>query len=103
MNLLNIWKTLRSLQGETLIILVALTTLGVVSHLVSHSAGISTARAIGMMAAALLPRLGRKFQCRHLAVLPFLLKGLLANVVFGGIGVAGTGQHAKRQTAISLD
>jgi hypothetical protein len=56
-----------------------------------------------MMAAALLPRLGRKFQCRHLAVLPFLLKGLLANVVFGGIGVAGTGQHAKRQTAISLD
>ena len=56
MNLRNIWKTLRSLQSETLIILVVLTTLGVVSHLVPHSAGISTVGAIGMMAAALLPR-----------------------------------------------
>ena len=42
MNLLNMWKTLRDQRSETLVVLVALTALGVVSHLVPHSAGLST-------------------------------------------------------------
>ena len=80
MNLLYVWKTLGSLQRETLVILVALTTLGVVSHLVPHSTGTSTVGAIGMMAAALMPR--------HLLPIPVLLTIVAFDLIHGTYQIA---------------
>ena len=75
MNLLNMWKRLRDQRSETLAVLVALTSLGVVSHLVPHSAGLSTVGAIGMMAAALLPR--------HLLPVPVLFTVVAFDLIHG--------------------
>ena len=80
MNLLNMWKTLRDQRSETLVVLVALTALGVVSHLVPHSAGLSTVGAIGMMAAALLPR--------HLLPVPVLFTVVAFDLIHGTYQIA---------------
>ena len=80
MSLLNIWKTLREQRGETISVLLVLTALGVISHLVPHSAGLSTVGAIGMMAAALLPR--------HLLPIPVLLTVVAFDLMNGTYQIA---------------
>lgn len=80
MSLLNIWQTLRDQRGETITVLLALSALGVISHLVPHSAGISTVGAIGMMAAALLPR--------HLLPIPVLLTVVSFDLINGTYQIA---------------
>lgn len=75
MSLLNTWKAQSAESRQTYTVLLALSVLGVISHLVPHSAGMSTVGAIGMMAAALLPR--------HLLPVPVLLS-IVAFDLFNG-------------------
>ncbi len=80
MSLLNTWKALHKQHKEPLTILLVLVALGVVSHLVPHTAGISTVGAIGMMSALLLPR--------HLIAIPVLLTIVVFDLIHGTYQIA---------------
>ena len=57
------------------LILVALTILGVITHLAPHDMGVSTVGALGMLAAAYLPR--------HLILIPVLVTVIIGDLVNG--------------------
>ncbi|MDG1133758.1 MAG: hypothetical protein P8N67_05215 [Pseudomonadales bacterium] len=80
MSLLNTWKAQSAESRQTYTVLLALSVLGVISHLVPHSAGMSTVGAIGMMAAALLPR--------HLLPVPVLLSIVAFDLINGTYQIA---------------
>lgn len=80
MSLLNTWKAQSAESRQTYTVLLALSVLGVISHLVPHSAGMSTVGAIGMMAAALLPR--------HLLSVPVLLSIVAFDLINGTYQIA---------------
>jgi len=80
MSLLNTWKAPSAESRQTYTVLLALSVLGVISHLVPHSAGMSTVGAIGMMAAALLPR--------HLLPVPVLLSIVAFDLINGTYQIA---------------
>ena len=80
MRLLNTWKAQSAESRQTYTVLLALSVLGVISHLVAHSAGMSTVGAIGMMAAALLPR--------HLLPVPVLLSIVAFDLINGTYQIA---------------
>ena len=80
MSLLDTWKAQSAESRQTYTVLLALSVLGVISHLVPHSAGMSTVGAIGMMAAALLPR--------HLLPVPVLLSIVAFDLINGTYQIA---------------
>jgi hypothetical protein len=65
------------------IVLAGLAVLGVASHLIPHGMGFSTVGALGMVAAAYLPK--------HLAAIPLLITVFAANVMIGAYGWVAMG------------
>ncbi len=65
------------------LILAGLTCLGLVTHLVPHSMGVSTLGALSMLAAAYLPR--------HLLLIPIFITVVAADLMVGPFGWAAMG------------
>ena len=65
-----------SLFSRSGLIVVGLSVLGIITHLLPHSMGVSTVGAIGMLAAAYLPR--------FLLLIPVLVTVLVADLMLGG-------------------
>lgn len=63
---------------RTWLVLAGLTLLGVVTHLVPHSMGVSTVGALSMLAAAYLPR--------HLLLIPVFITVAIADLIIGPYG-----------------
>jgi hypothetical protein len=80
------WRHLESIMKisiRNLVILAALTFLGLITHLVPHSMGVSTVGALSMLAAAYLPR--------HLLLIPVFITVVAADLFVGPYGWAAMG------------
>ena len=73
-------KTAHTLNSKPWLIAFALCVVGASSHLLPHPAGMSTVGAIGMLAAAYLPR--------HLVPLPVLVSVATVDIIIGTYGIA---------------
>lgn len=69
-----------AVDSKPWLIALALCVIGASSHLLPHPAGMSTVGAIGMLAAAYLPR--------HLVPLPVLVSVATADIIIGTYGIA---------------
>jgi hypothetical protein len=73
-------RTLNQSFKQLFPVLIGLTIIGIMSHMIPHSAGFSTVGAIGMLAAAMLPR--------YLVPIPVLLTIITFDLIHGTYQIA---------------